>query len=206
MAEAITEPVLRATDVALARILELRPAEDGLHTLGLRIVVAGSCGADFTYDLAFESLDECAADDVIYEQGGLTFVIPGESVDNLRGAILDLPSDAAQGGLALRNPNRPRSPSVGDPIELTGTPEEKIRALLEQQVNPAIAVHAGEVSLMKVDGSTAYIMMGGGCKGCALAALTLREGIETMILGAIPEITQVIDTTDHSAGENPYYS
>ena len=88
---------------------------------------------------------------------------------------------------------------------MTGTTEEKVRQLLDQQVNPAIAAHGGYASVVKVEDSTAYITMGGGCQGCAMSALTLREGIESAILSAIPEITEVVDTTDHSVGENPYY-
>ena len=132
-------------------------------------------------------------------------VVPAESVENLVGATLDLPSNPDQGGLVLRNPNRPQIPRLGDPIELTGTVEDKVRQLLDQQVNPAIAAHGGFASLNKVEGSAAYITMGGGCQGCAMSALTLREGIESAILGSIPEITEVVDTTDHSSGENPFY-
>ena len=105
----------------------------------------------------------------------------------------------------LRNPNRPEIPRLGDPIELTGSVEDKVRQLLDQQVNPAIAAHGGYAGLVKVEGSAAYITMGGGCQGCAMSALTLREGIESAILATIPEITEVVDTTDHSSGENPFY-
>ena len=84
-------------------------------------------------------------------------------------------------------------------------PEEKVRQLLDQQVNPAIAAHGGFASVVKVEGAAAYITMGGGCQGCAMSAMTLREGIESAILTSIPEITEVVDTTDHSVGENPYY-
>ncbi len=200
-----TQPVVRLTDDALAKVLELRSAEEDPDGLGLRIEVTGSEGRDFTYDLSFEPLAENDPEDVVREQDGLPIVVPAASVDQLRGAVLDIPANAAQGGLVLRNPNRPASPSLGDPIELTGTPEEKVRQLLDQQVNPAIAAHGGYASLEKVDGSAAYILMGGGCQGCALSAMTLRQGIETAILDAIPEITEVIDVTDHGAGENPFY-
>jgi Fe/S biogenesis protein NfuA len=98
------------------------------------------------------------------------------------------------------------TPQLGAAIELTGTPEEKVRRLLEVQVNPAIAAHGGFASLVKVEGSAAHITMGGGCQGCAMSALTLREGIESAILANIPEITEVVDTTDHTSGENPFYS
>ena len=111
----------------------------------------------------------------------------------------------AQGGLVLRNPNRPDVPALGDPIELEGTPAEKVKTLLDRQVNPAIAAHGGFASLVKVEDEKAFITMGGGCQGCAMSAMTLREGIQTAILGAIPEITEVVDVTDHGAGENPFY-
>jgi Fe/S biogenesis protein NfuA len=206
VSETITEPVIQVTEVALAKILELRAAEDDADGLGLRIEITGTRGADFTYDLAFEPLADCADDDVVHERDGLAVVVPAASVDDLRGATLDLPTNRDQGGLVLRNPNRPSTPQLGEAIELTGTPEEKVRRLLDVQVNPAIAAHGGYAALVKVDGSAAYITMGGGCQGCAMSALTLREGIESAILANVPEITEVIDTTDHAVGENPYYS
>src|SRR3954451_740527 len=205
MSPTSTDSVIRITDNALAKVLELRGAEDEPEGLGLRIEVTGVRGADFTYDLAFEPLAECEPDDVIQAHSGLPVVVPAGSVDDLIGATLDLPTNADQGGLVLRNPNRPSMPQLGDPIELTGSTEEKIRQLLDQQVNPAIAAHGGYAGLVKVEGSAAHITMGGGCQGCAMSALTLREGIETAILSTIPEITEVVDTTDHSSGENPYY-
>ena len=206
MSETITEPVIQVTEVALAKILELRAAEDDPDGLGLRIEITGTRGADFTYDLAFEPLADCADDDVVREHDGLAVVVPAASVEDLRGATLDLPTNRDQGGLVLRNPNRPSTPQLGEAIELTGTPEEKVRRLLDVQVNPAIAAHGGYAALVKVEGQAAYITMGGGCQGCAMSALTLREGIESAILANVPEITEVIDTTDHAVGENPYYS
>jgi Fe/S biogenesis protein NfuA len=194
------------TDRAHEQILELRAAEDDADKLGLRIEITGVRGADFAYDLAFELLDESASDDHRYDDRGLTVVIPAASVENLRGATLDLPSNAAQGGLVLRNPNRPKSPRLGDAIDLTGTPEEKIRQLLDQQVNPALAAHGGYATLVRVEGSAAHVSMGGGCQGCAVSAMTLRDGIARSIKEAIPEVSEVIDTTDHDAGDNPFYT
>jgi len=205
MSDTITEPIIRVTENALAKILELRAAEENPDELGLRIEVTGVRGAEFSYDLAFEPLAECEPDDVRHDQDGLPVVVPAESVERLLGATLDLPSNPDQGGLVLRNPNRPQIPRLGDPIELTGTVEEKVRQLLDQQVNPAIAVHGGYASVVRVEGEKAFIAMGGGCQGCAMSALTLREGIEAAILSSIPEITEVVDTTDHSSGENPFY-
>ena len=197
--------VITITERAHEQILSLRAAEDDGDSLGLRIEITGVRGADFTYDLAFEPVEEAADDDHRYDDRGLTVLIPGDSVGDLRGATLDLPSTSAQGGLVLRNPNRPSTPQLGDPIELAGTPEEKVRQLLDQQVNPALAAHGGYATLVRVDGTAAHISMGGGCQGCAVSSITLRDGIEAAILSAVPEITEVVDTTDHDAGENPYY-
>jgi len=205
MSDTLTEPIITVTDHALAKILELRGAEDDPDALGLRIEVTGVRGADFSYVLWSGRREGRADDDVVQEQQGLPVVVPAGSVDNLLGATLDLPSNSDQGGLVLRNPNRPSMPRLGDPIELSGTTEEKVRQLLDQQVNPAIAAHGGYASVVRVEAEKAYITMGGGCQGCAMSALTLREGIESAILSAIPEITEVVDTTDHSVGENPYY-
>lgn len=198
--------IITITDRAHEQILGLRAAEEDGDNLGLRIEVTGVRGSDFTYDLAFEPLEEAAPDDVRYDDRGLVVLVPPGSVDNLRGATLDLPSVAGQGGLVLRNPNRPEVPTLGEVIELEGTVEERIRQLLDRQVNPALAAHGGFASLVKVEGEVAHVAMGGGCQGCAVSAMTLRDGIQAAILANVPEITEVVDTTDHAAGENPFYS
>jgi Fe/S biogenesis protein NfuA len=132
-----------------------------------------------------------------------------DSVENLRGAVLDLSGDGTGPGLVMRNPNVP-SPTLGGSdlgdLELTGTTEEKIRTLLDERINPAIASHGGVANLIRVEGEIAHLELGGGCQGCGLAAVTLRQGIERAILDAIPEITEVVDVTDHAMGTNPFYS
>jgi Fe/S biogenesis protein NfuA len=189
----VADRIITITDRAHETILELRAKEDDGDGLGLRVEVTGIKGADFTYDLAFEPIAEADPDDVRTEDRGLVVLVPSDSVTNLRGATLDLP-------------NRPEVPKLGDPVELTGTVEEKVQQLLDQQVNPALAAHGGFATLVKVEGAAAHVSMGGGCQGCAVSALTLRDGIEAAILANVPEITEVVDTTDHGAGENPFYS
>src|SRR3954462_12847317 len=119
MSETLTEPVIHVTETALTKILELKTAEDNPDELGLRIEVTGVRGAGCSYDLAFEPLAECDDDDIRHDQGGLTVVVPAESVEKLLGSTLDLPSNPDQPGLVLRTPNRPQVPQLGDPIELT---------------------------------------------------------------------------------------
>ena len=202
-----TDRTITITDRAHAQIMELRAAEDDGDSLGLRIEVTGIRGADFTYDLAFEPVTDAAPEDSVTAQGGMTVWIPADSVAKLTGATLDVPSREGQGGLVLRNPNRPDPLGMdGGAIELTGTIEEKVTTLLDAHVNPALASHGGFAELVKVEDTTVFISMGGGCQGCAVSAMTLRDGIQAAILERIPEITEVVDTTDHDAGENPFYS
>jgi Fe/S biogenesis protein NfuA len=199
--------LLTVTETARDKILELRAQEDEPDGLGLRIEVTGVRGVDYTYDLTFDPIAEADVDagDVVEKAGELAVIVPAESIDALRGATLDLPSNGGQAGLVLRNPNRP-DPLSGAHLELTGTAAEKIQQLLEGQINPALASHGGFAQLDRVEGEIAYVTMGGGCQGCAVSAMTLREGIARSIKEAIPEITDVQDVTDHAQGENPYYT
>jgi Fe/S biogenesis protein NfuA len=199
--------VLIVTDPARDKILELRAQEDDPETLGLRIEVTGVQGVEYTYDLSFDPLSAAdeAAGDLVEVAGDLPVIIPGESIDPLRGATLDLPSTGGQAGLVLRNPNRP-DPLAGAHIELSGSVADKVRQLLDGQINPALAVHGGFAALERVEDDVVYVTMGGGCQGCAVSAMTLREGISRSIKEAIPEVQEVVDTTDHALGENPYYT
>lgn len=87
--------------------------------------------------------------------------------------------------------------------------EEEIRGVLQRtiddEVNPGIAAHSGEITLNRVEGNTAYITMGGGCQGCAMSNVTLRQGIEKAFRDAAPYLGAILDETDHNAGKNPFF-
>jgi Fe/S biogenesis protein NfuA len=198
-------PVLTVTPAALERVLEIRDGEEDPGTLCLRVAITGTSGTDYTYDLAFEVISELDEDDDLSVQGGLTVVVAADSVEEMRGATLDVPSASAQGGLVIRNPNKP-NPLVGRNIELTGDLADKVRQLLAEAVNPSLAAHGGFADLVGVEDTTVFVTMGGGCQGCSMSAATLREGIQVAIKEAIPEVTDVVDVTDHEAGDNPFYT
>lgn len=80
-----------------------------------------------------------------------------------------------------------------------------IETVLEREINPSIASHGGVIELVKVEGTQVTLEMGGGCQGCAASALTLRARVERTLKEAVPEITKIIDATDHGGGESPYY-
>ena len=90
----------------------------------------------------------------------------------------------------------------------TETPDlrSKIQDLIDTMINPAVAGHGGFVELVDIQDNRVYLTMGGGCQGCGAADVTLKAGIERLIKDEIPEVEEVLDATDHSAGTNPYYS
>ena len=193
-------PVLDLTDRARAHLLELRATEDDAEAVGLRVEVTGVAGTEFSYDLAFARVGDAAPDDVVADREGLPVIVPAGSVRRLRGSVLDLPPE----GLVLRNPNRPSPFGAGG--DLDGSVEERIEQLLDRTINPGLAGHGGYAQLVAVEGDVAHLLRGGGCQGCGLAKATLTAGIEAAIVDAVPEISRVVDVTDHAAGENPFYA
>ncbi len=207
MAIDVDQPVITISDTALAKILEIRGDEDDPAGLGLRIVITGVRGVDYVYDLAFEELADADPDDVRVTVDDLTVMMPPDSAAKLQGSTLDLPSMPGQSGLVIRNPNRPNPLGDIEKLELSGDLADKVTQLLEQRINPALAVHGGFASLVGVDETNkVYVSMGGGCQGCSMSAATLTEGIRLGIMEALPEVVDVIDATDHAMGDSPYYS
>ena len=201
------EEVLIVTDAARTAVLAIRDREDDAETLGLRVEVTGTAGIDYAYDLTLDPTGDAAADDHLYVSGGLTVIVPGASVGRLRGSTLDVPSMPGQGGLVIRNPNRPNPLGDMGRLELAGSLAEKVQQLLDMSINPALASHGGFASLVEVrEDDSVVVTMGGGCQGCAMSQATLSDGIKRAIMEAIEEVTDVVDVTDHEAGENPYFS
>lgn len=198
-----SEPIVTITDDALAKLLELRAEEPDADQLGLRLEIMSAPGEDFRYDLSFDEYLNAAFTDEVRTVNGLKVVVPQSSMELLQGATLDYTDSQ---GLVIRNPNRPASPSVEG---LTSDDElsAEIETLVTSEVNPALAAHGGFVTYVGHDGEgTVYMTMGGGCHGCSMSKLTMLDGVQTMLSEQIPAVQKVKDLTDHSTGENPYYS
>lgn len=201
-------PVLTVSEGALERIVEIRDGEPDPQSMCLRVAIIGVNGPDFAYDLGWSDVNELDEEDDVSVQGGLSVVVAADSIDRMRGAVLDLPSDPGGTGFVIRNPNRPERPDplAGRDLTLVGDLADAVQVLLAEEINPQLAEHGGFASLVGVDDTTVFVTMGGGCQGCAMSALTLREGITAQILERVPGVTEVVDVTDHGAGATPYYS
>ena len=180
------------TDKARKRVLAMRADEPEPDGLALWVEVVGANATEFVYDLYFQGTEHADPDDLVLDLGDLTVVVPDGSRDFLEGATLDMGRDLLNPGLVLDNPNRPPagavSPEMAEPLgELTGTVEERVRTVLERQINPAVASHGGRAELVEVSESgVVSLRLSGGCQGCGMAAQTLRNGIEVAPAGQHP--------------------
>lgn len=199
----VSPPPVTVTDRARAHVLA---ALDGLSEPVdpvLRIAIAGIDGADYTYDLGFVAATDAESGDRVDEHDGLTVLVPAASVSALWGATLDI---GFAPGLVIRNPNRP-APVAADRIDLDGSVADRVEMLLARVINPGLAAHDGQASLVEVDETDgiARITMSGRCQGCAVSDLTVRAGIRRVLLDRIPELDDVVDVTDHALGTDPFH-
>jgi Fe/S biogenesis protein NfuA len=197
---------MTVTDAAVEKAVMVRARETDPERYALWVEVTGVQGGEFAYDLSLQPLDEAPADAHVTDLGRIALVIPADSIELLRGATLDRQGDLATGGLVIHN-RTPPSPAIGVPAtaDLSGDVAQRLIQVLEGQINPAIAAHGGSAELVAVEEDTAYLRLGGGCVGCGMVSVTLRQGIELALREAVPIITRVIDVTDHASGTNPYY-
>jgi Fe/S biogenesis protein NfuA len=202
--EAAYTPVLGITPEARAVVLEARAQEDDAQDMALWVEVSGVANGAYAYDIYFQAATDARPDDVVQHDDELPVVIRAESVPALRGARLDLADD--ESGLVIVNPNTPpASPSQMPEGDLTSELARRVLAVLDEQINPSIAAHGGQAQLVAVEAPVAYLRLMGGCQGCGMAQVTLSQGIEVAITDAVPEITSVVDVTDHAGGTNPYF-
>ncbi len=186
--------LIEVTETAQEKIQAVIDAED-VEVEGLRISIEGRSASAFQYSLGLAT--EAEEGDIVLDLGTFKVLVDSKSADDLKGAVIDYVEDLNSSGFKIDNPN---TPTWDNPKA------QKIQELIDERINPAVAAHGGQIELLNVEDDAIYIHMGGGCQGCGMANVTLKHGIEAMIQEVFPEIKQVIDTTDHASGTNPYYT
>lgn len=187
------QPTIQTTDYALTRIDQVR-ANRKQPDAGVRIAITGRTNGAFVYDLDLVLAgQEREGDMVIQGPQGIAFYAPLTTLPYLDGITLD--ADRLSGALKVINPN----PLWADPLATS------VQAFLDEDINPMVAGHGGHIDLLDVTEGVAYIHMGGACQGCGMADVTLGQGVRTSLLERFPEITDVVDSTNHAQGTNPYY-
>jgi Fe/S biogenesis protein NfuA len=177
----------------------------------LRIALAGGSSPlapEFEFSLV--EADDREADDAVVDGGGFPVYLASGASESIEGGTIDYVVRPHEAGFEVRKPpagapqaapERGEAPSAPP----TGPVAERVQHVIEPRINPGIAMHGGRITLVDVQDSVVFLQMSGGCQGCGMAQVTLKQGVERMIKDAVPEITEIRDVTDHGAGTNPYF-
>lgn len=188
------EPQIRFTDEAYEKLSEII-SEHANPVAGLRLQITGREDGQFHHLLSLVEDGAQAEGDLKIEAGDICVFTDARSAPYLHNVEVHYFDDGEERGLEFRNPN----PLWSDPREF------QIQDLFDQAINPQIAAHGGRIELIAVEGRSAYVQFSGGCVGCGMIDVTLKQGVEVAVKENIPDIDEIIDATDHNSGANPYY-
>ena len=178
----------------------LAKQDDG--DVGIRVFVAQPGTPQAETCIAYCRPGEEVEGDIPVEYEGFRAWFEGRSEPYLLDAVVDYQEDQMGGQLTIKAPNA-RIPNVSDDSPL----EDRINYVLYNEVNPGLAAHGGMVSLVEVtEDKQAVLQFGGGCQGCAAVDITLKNSVETTLLERVPELTGILDETDHTIKEHAYYT
>ena len=187
--------MLTITEKAQEMLGEFADSADESVELILRVEIVGRGPKGFQYDLQFGGREDSKEDDIQLDIDGMSVLVAARSAQYLEGTTLDYKETLMGGGFSFDNPN----PLWVDELS------KAVAEIIASEVNPVVASHGGHVDLVGVDDGKAIIAFGGGCQGCGMVDVTLKQGVEVMIKDNVPGISEVIDATDHAAGTNPFY-
>ena len=170
-------------------------------TNGIKIFVSEPGTPRAETCIAYSKTDEDLSAFLTIQEFKFDLFLEQKSIEFLKEAVVDYSPDKFGGTLTIKAPNA-KLPQLSEDASI----EDKINYVLYSEVNPGLAAHGGEVSLIEVlDGDTAVLQFGGGCQGCGMVDLTLKDGVEKTLLEQIEGLKKVQDVTDHSYRENAYY-
>lgn len=203
--------MIQLTDNARAKIQSLVDAEV-VRDPALRIALVRGADApksplDRPYEITLVEREDKERTEIAINLEGIRVLLNLDTSNLLSGATIDWSDE--DGGFRVETPEQKRreAPPVASPsgAGISGPLAERVQYVLDELINPRIASHGGAVEMVDLADDTLYVRMSGGCQGCAASAATLRQGVERMVREEVPEIREIIDLTDHNAGENPYF-
>jgi Fe/S biogenesis protein NfuA len=186
--------MITITDQATAKIAEMLKSE-GKPGQALRIAIHGRGRGGFDYRLGFVDPTDRAAGDTVVECGAFQVYVDAATAPDLAGTTIEFVETPVQSGFRIDNPN----PLWRDPVA------QRVQKVIDEEINPAVGGHGGWITLLDVKDGKVYIQFGGGCQGCGMVDTTLKSGVTVRIKEAVPEILEILDTTDHAGGTNPYF-
>lgn len=192
--------MVNITESAQEYLIELLKKQD-CEGISVRIFIldAGSPKAETC--ISFCRPGEEKADDEVKQYEGFQTFIEQHSIPFLKDAVVDFVKDSMGGQLTIKAPNS-RLPKISDDSSL----EDRVNYVLYNEINPGLAAHGGNVTLEEIfEEDVAVLRFGGGCQGCGMVDVTLKNGVEKALLEQVPQLKEVRDVTDHSVKENAYY-
>lgn len=191
--------MITITESAQAYLQELLSRQDD-DVLGIRVFINAPGTPKAETCIAYCREEDIQDNDEKKQFGELTAWFDGRSLPFLEAALVDYSKDRMGGQLTIKAPNA-KMPRVNENSPL----EDRVNYVLYNEVNPSLASHGGDVSLVRItEDKIALLKFGGGCQGCAAVDVTLKHGVEKTLLEKVPELTAVMDETDHSDRSNAY--
>lgn len=176
-------------------------AQQEMDDVGLFLKVLNPGTPMAACDLQFHVAGQSGEKEIEFDYDGFKLFVPENSVRWLEQARIDFEKTDAGGQLTIKAPG-----IKGDKPDDSDSLEAKVSWVLQSEINPGLASHGGQVSLEQITPENEVILrFGGGCHGCGMVNVTLQDGIEKTLKEYFPEITAVVDATDHATGSNPYY-
>ena len=195
MADETTDLRVNFTDSAAEKLSDVIE-QHANPVAGLRLQISGRQDGRLQHVLSLVEDGAEQEGDLAIETAGIRVYVETRDIAYLDGVEINFTDDGeGHQALEFRNPN----PLWRDPREFA------LQELFDSQINPQIAAHGGMISLIGVQGRTAFVQFGGGCVGCGMLSVTLKQGVEVAVKDQVPEIDEIVDITDHNSGQNPYY-
>ncbi len=191
--------MIEITESAQNHFRQLLQSQGG-DAVGIRVSALNPGTPSADARLEFADAGDLLGDEWQVECAGFVLYVDAASVKFLDGAHIDITATAAGSQLTIRAPNiKGKTPDAESSLA------EQVIWLIESEINPQLASHKGKVSLDSIDAdNVVYLRFGGGCHGCGMADVTLKQGIEKTMMAKIPQISAVRDATDHSSGSAPF--
>ena len=189
--------ITKSAEEYLAKLIQDKNETD----LSIRIFISDPGTPKAETCLAYCKPDEAMPDDMIINLDLINVNLEKRSLPFLKDAEVNFDNDTFGGQLTIKAPNA-RVPNISKDSPV----EDRINYVIYNEINPMLESHGGEVSLIEFNNhGEAVLQFGGGCQGCGMVDVTLKDGIEKTLVEQIPEVTGVKDTTDHSIDDNAYY-
>ena len=189
--------ITKSAEEYLAKLIDDKNETD----LSIRIFISDPGTPKAETCLAYCKPDEAMPDDMILNLDLVSVNIEKRSVPFLKDCEVNFDNDTFGGQLTIKAPNA-RLPNVSPDSSV----EDRINYVIYNEINPMLESHGGEVSLVEFNtNDEAVLQFGGGCQGCGMVDVTLKDGIEKTLIEQIPEVKSVKDLTDHSIDDNAYY-